>query len=469
MKSLHERIYENTILIFIAWLVVGRFFTERFVTRHVLKPFQFIDLVFVPFLFLLSIPYIMQMKSDRDKTGFFVFASILWFTISAVLNYLFYSRLLVWAYLLFVIDVSLGPLFYLSLKGTIRDKKAFAQKLLNLLYYLGFVEIVFFFFFNLPEFIKTGNPDRVTGTFGWNGYQLTIFLVIWDAIIIAKMHKKHTKPVFAILLLAWSVAVTYLAQFRAGLVFYFIAIGYITYTLYGKNATGKIKALILSSTFILLFVGIYSSGKVPTMRWEDVMTFVTHPKYVLETGKAKYAIGLLKMYRDNPFYAVFGGGPGNHSSRAFDTFAAKGNPRRKNVSGASKLAHKLPFTPYKWTTDLSRKYTAKITYFTIMYNWGSGTIAAPRASWISIPAETGIIGLFLVLLMYFNVLKLQKSLKDNNDTAFTAYYAGIAATIYIFFLGSLNNWWETGRIMILLWTLYYIVWAAGGNQKEHEK
>ena len=182
---------------FVFVVLTARFFTETLGVAP--KAVDLIDLAIIPFLLILSagsrprdVDQNLHRKILHPTVGFFLLCLL-----SAAINF---ERVSFGPLVLFIFGMLEGPLFFISLNKLIHDKKQFGEQVLKFINVMMVVEILVVLFVSYPLLIATGNPDKMSGTFGNNSYQFTVLLIIIGGYLIGRQftNLKPKKTISAI-------------------------------------------------------------------------------------------------------------------------------------------------------------------------------------------------------------------------------------------------------------------------------
>jgi hypothetical protein len=186
-----------------------------------------------------------------------------------------------------------------------------------------------------------------------------------------------------------------------------------------------------------------------------VSTRSAHPTYYV--SKRLHAAGnLMSMFNDNPQALAYGTGPGTFSSRAWQTFALAGSSSQSNVQGSYV---KLLGGKGASSTDVSKKYVES-QYSNRQAVEGSRAISSPFFSYVSLMAEVGLPGFFLITALYvvgaLRAVQMARSSMRNpilGDPLPAVLIAAAAAFTLLLQMAFLDNWLEVTRVTFIAWTL----------------
>lgn len=441
----------------VALLVVIRLFTEII---HVLPGFA--KLVDIPLLGVLLFAVALQPSSAeaRDRTpGPFFLPGLLFLAISVLSVLTNLTRVSSGAVALFLYGF-LGPLAFYYAAYRLWPPGG-ARSFSRLLVGLGLLQFVVVGAINMPRFLRTGNPDLISGTFGENAYQLVFFLIVFVSLVagIAAFEPGRLAGRFATLLVAGSLTIIFLAQYRALLFSTGLGILATGLLLNAARVPARRRSFMVGVGVFAAFVA--SLGFVAVRFPETkILPYVDavqrNPIYFLSTRFA--ALGTVgDLFADRPAAVLVGTGPGTFSSRAWLTFANPYSPRavRDPVSRAvSSLTG-----GEQYHTDVSDHYVLP-QFLSARAVLGSKSINSPFSSYTSLLAEVGLLGFLLLVGIYAGgmVRAARMTLASIRSAqpvdALPALL--LAATIALFVLlqmALLGNWLEVARITVPSWIL----------------
>jgi hypothetical protein len=162
------------------------------------------------------------------------------------------------------------------------------------------------------------------------------------------------------------------------------------------------------------------------------------------------------MFSDEPQALAYGTGPGTFSSRAWQTFALAGSSSGSNVQGSYV---KFLGGNGASSTDVSDKYVLT-QYRNAQAVQGSRAISSPFFSYVSLMAEVGLPGFFLLTAVYvfgaLRAIQMARSSMRNatsGDPLPALLIAAAAAFTLLLQMAFLDNWLEVTRVTFIAWTL----------------
>jgi hypothetical protein len=452
----------NFVLGGIALLLLIRFFSEG--VGVLPRASNFID---IPILAAFGAAALAQ---PRRSSPFFVLPTFLFLLLCVVSLTINPSRVAMGPVLVFVYGF-LAPIgIYAAVYRLWAPGQALAIS--RLLVALGLIELVVVFGFDLPRFLSNHNPDVVSGTFGTNAYQLVFFLIVITALLagIRTFERQRLAARFAPAILALVLGTVFLAQYRALLATTVVSILVIGFLL-GSRGRGLVTALMIVLAFLVMFS--YVSSRFPGLRLSKTISTLQSDPGFYASARLHAADNVLKLYADKPLSIAIGTGPGTFSSRAWQTFAQAGSTSESNVQGKYVLA----LTGGKiYHTDVSDKYVLPEYQHGAVVE-GSRQLSSPFATYFSLPAEVGVPGLILILMIYLRALgragRMARSslqIARPGDPLPALLIACTTAFVVLLQMGLLSgNWLEVTRITFFSWALLAVCTREYEARSEHAR
>jgi hypothetical protein len=449
-EALRATSSRDLVLASLAVLVIIRFFTE---VVHVLpRALNFVD---IPIALTLGVAALAKPLSTMKSryymaTAAFVIAFLFVSVFSVGLNL---SRVAPGPVLVFLYGFLAPIAVYASVYRLWPSGQAGVMS--RFLVALGVIQLAVVALVDLPRFIPGSNPDVISGTFGTNPYQLVFFLLVLAALLAGILTLEpgtfaaRAAPAMLLLILA----TTFLAQYRA-----LLAASVLTMLVVAGLLSGRARGL-LSVAVIAVCFGVtlsYVASHFPGLKFSStVSTLSAHPTYYV--SRRLHAAGnVMSMFNDNPQALAYGTGPGTFSSRAWQTFARAGSSSRSNVQGSYV---KFLGGEGASSTDVSDKYVLP-QYQNAQVVQGSGALSSPFFSYVSLMAEVGLPGFFLITALYVlgavrAVRMARSSMRDPTpgDSLPALLIASAAAFTLLLQMAFLENWLEVTRVTFIAWTL----------------
>lgn len=324
---------------------------------------------------------------------------------------------------------------------------------------LACVEFAVVLLIDLPEYLKTRNPDLVSGTFGENAYQLVFFLLMCAALVagILTVERRRLVARLAPLFFAAVAGTVLLAQYRAILLTAALTVLLVTIVLGLVRVRGALAGALVAVAFV---VGVSLIPSLfPELKLEKTVSTLSGDPGSYISARLDAGSDVADLYSEKPHTIVLGAGPGTFSSRAWETFALT------SVGSPSSLGVDLPFgvgPGGTYTTDVSEKYTTPRVKNREVVE-GSYALTTPFASYYALLAEVGILGFVLLVALYGRALvdSVRMTLTalrraPDGDPLPGLLLASTAGFFVIIQMAILSNWWEVTRITFILWTLFAI-------------
>jgi transcriptional regulator with XRE-family HTH domain len=434
----------------VALLVVIRFFTE--VVPVVPRAANFID---IPIFVVLSLAAISRSRPPRQAAGYLYLAlPTLLFTAACLISVFFnLSRVAPGPALVFLYGF-LAPLgIYAAVHRLWPPGNA--GSLSRLLVALGVVQLAVVALIDLRRFARAQTGDVISGTFGTNAYQLVFFLLVLIGLLagIFTFEPKRLAAKLAPALILLSLGTIFLAQYRALLVTTVVTILLLAILL-GTGARALVTAAIIAVSFWVTFS--YVATHFPILRLSKTTSVLQKSPGFLPAQRLHAAGAVVDLYGDKPLSIAIGTGPGTFSSRAWQTFALAGSKSTANVqAGYVKLLN----GGGTYSTDVSEKYvTPRLTKAHVVL--GSHALTSPFSSYLSLAAEVGLLGLFLIAGVYLAatgraIRNTQTAMTESvpDDPLPALAVASVVAFTVLLQMGLLENWFEVTRVTFIAWIL----------------
>jgi transcriptional regulator with XRE-family HTH domain len=442
----------------IALLVLVRFFTEGVPILPAFATFTDVLVFFV--LVAVAVGRRPDVPSELTKAPFItpVLLFLCLCVFSALVNL---SRVAPGPVLLFLYNF-LGPLgvYYATARlWPIGNTRSISRLLVS----LGIVQFAVVLFVDLPRFVSTRNPDEISGTFGFNPYQLVFYLIVFASLVagIATFEPKRRTARLAPVLIGASFVVIFLAQYRALLITTALSALAVGFLLRSRG-----RGLIIGTFVVVALIGAlaYVSSRFPVTKYEPAVVALRTQPTTFTSARLGAAGDVVKLYGDDPRFIVTGTGPGTYSSRAWRTFALLYNTSRTDTSGPYVSA----LTGGAYRTDVSTRYVLP-RYAHAEAIFGSKVLSAPFSSYLALLAEVGVGGFILIVGLYVGALLragrlLQTAIRKAvpGDPLPAVLLACVIGFFVLLQMAVLENWWEATRVTFPVWMLLAI------GQKELE-
>jgi transcriptional regulator with XRE-family HTH domain len=433
----------------VALLVVIRFFTE--VVPVIPRAANFID---IPIFVALSLAAISRSRPPRQAAGYLYLAlPTLLFTAACLISVFFnLSRVAPGPALVFLYGF-LAPLgIYAAVHRLWPPGNA--GSLSRLLVALGVVQLAVVALIDLRRFARAQTGDVISGTFGTNAYQLVFFLLVLIGLLagIFTFEPKRLAAKLAPALILLSLGTIFLAQYRALLVTTVVTILLLAILL-GTRARALVTAAIIAVSFWVTFS--YVATHFPILRLSKTTSVLQKSPGFLPAQRLHAAGAVVDLYGDKPLSIAIGTGPGTFSSRAWQTFALAGSRKANVQAGYVKLLN----GGGTYSTDVSEKYvTPRLTKAHVVL--GSHALTSPFSSYLSLAAEVGLLGLFLIAGVYLAatgraIRNTQTALTESvpGDPLPALAVASVVAFTVLLQMGLLANWFEVTRVTFIAWIL----------------
>jgi len=333
-----------------------------------------------------------------------------------------------------------------------------AGALSRMLVGLGLFELAVVAVIDVPNFVSSGNPDEIGGTFGTNPYQLVFFLLVVATLLagISALEPRRTVARFAPFLVLAIFAVVLLAQYRALLattVVMIVVVG----VLLGRHTRGILVVILTILAFGLAFSYIASS--FPSLKLKTTAATLSQSPWSYARQRYEATGPVVHLYEDDPRASVVGTGPGTFSSRAWQTFANAGSTSGSNVHGNNATT----LTGGVYETDVSQKYVIPYRRDGAVVE-GSSALSSPYSSYLGLAAEVGLLGLAIIVGTYLAALlrighlaRRTISAASGDDPVPALALATTIGFLTLLQMGLLENWLEVTRVSFVVWAMFAVV------------
>ncbi len=451
-----KNIFNKFIIVFFYFFFISRFFSEKL---KILP--KYIDLINFPLFFLMFILFLfgINKKIENDETYNKVLRFVIFYSITFIISSVFNTnKVLLESSVLFYIGFLEGPFLYLTMNKFINKPEGFVKNVDKIFLVLLLINIVFIFTVDLPEFLITGNPDVISGTYGNNTYQFSFLLMICGGYLLGYNHVKKYRTSFVIISQIVILAIFYLSQFRAAVPFFLISYMIMLGYLYGKRLIYRLIPIVLFLFFVTwsIFFLTNANEKIEGLKYNDWFEIILNPQEFLTYGKFKIYYNVVDMWSDYPETMMIGTGPGNFMSRANYTFSYELRVAGKGVSAfiGDFFGIKNPY----WT-NLHMKYV--YNGIKIEPVLGTYQLSNPYTSYLASITEIGIFGGIYIIVMYIfmfvSSIRFLKKIRTIRQEYVPLSIALIGGSSYVFMLAFLENYWEMARVTLPLWFLFWTV------------
>ncbi len=298
------------------------------------------------------------------------------------------------------------------------------------------------------------NSDALVFTFGTNANQTAFFLALILSLIFSKWI--HGTASLAQKMLALGLTpFFFLAGFKAMWVLYPLAVGITLFSQGLHRMKDVLRTIRLATGALALVAFITLFVPLPESDYFDLFTYFEPSKL----GKAQVTMALPTVWSSHPWGAIVGVGPGTFTSRAFRTFAAL--PYR---GGADDVTYSV--IPPTYMTPLAEQIVIPLLLKPDI-QLGSGTVDWPFTSYISLLAETGVVGFTALMSIYaYTWWRLMRSARGAQWPETRAVALAAAMTLgTLLLISAIDNYLEHTRLAGLTWTLVALAWGMEREER----
>lgn len=444
----------------LAAILLERFLTRFFSDKLALLPgwANFLD---YPLLILFAM-YVFATSRERKRThtargsGFelLTLALVVNILISALFNL---DRLHPGAFFLFIVGF-LEPLAYMLLAYALTPRLETFTFLVKILFFVGWLQIAVVLLVDFPQFLVFRNPDVISGTFGENPYQMVFYLLTWNVLVLSSKPPNRLRVLWLLgvsILQGVILAVILLAQFRAIIPFAAVTWALTSFLITRRRSLAIVAGGFSLAIFTVFFLGV--NYLLPELKYNDVLQLTERRDEFVASGKVQAVFNFMDLVAEQPQVLVFGTGPGTYASRGFRTFSIAGK------GDVANQAYRKLFNSDYYATDVATKYVLPTAG---MFAFGASSTAVPWFSFLALPAELGLPGLFLVLVIYgIAVHKSWPVASHQGPVQLLARWV-IVAMLLLMQMAFLENWLENSRLTVPVWTIFGVVLAYLHQTKE---
>ncbi len=447
---------------FFAVLLVSRFFSE---TIGVLpKAVDLLDLIVIPILLLLSISQRPSRDADhalQHRVSWLVVLFVIVCLVSCAVNN---ERVHFGPVVLFMFGMLEGPLLFIALNKVIHDRLDMGSRVAKFINVIVIVEAAVVVLVNIPVFIATGDPDKVSGTFGNNCYQFSAFLVLMGGYFLGQFYVKGRLSIYGIAIQCF-VAITFiLLQYRTAMPAFLISYAVLLTVLYGRRfiRMGSV-AMVLGLIVYYAFTYISASEELD-LKYEDFYELAANPSVLADYGKVKSYFNTADMFSEYPYMVVVGCGPGTYVSRANYTFTNEISTSKKK--GVANILRTV-FGDKPYLSDVQMQYIQPLYQLESLF--GSIQVNNPNSSVLATAAEVGFSGLIIMVLLYgfltvkaLGYLRYAKAVAD--PVLLPLSTSLVITSLYFVMLSPMDNYIEIARVTLPLWLLF---WTVSAMVRQH--
>lgn len=333
-----------------------------------------------------------------------------------------------------------------------------SRSLSRLLVGLGLLQLVVVAVFGLPQFVTSGNPDVISGTFGTNQYQLVFFLLVIVVLLVGifTLEPQSIISRFIPIIIPAVFAVMLLAQYRALLATIVVTIAVVGILL-GRHARGVLASI--GAVVALAMTFSYVASSFPGLKLGPTASTLSQSPWSYVARRYEATRPVAELYRDDQFVGAIGTGPGTFSSRAWQTFAQADSTSHSNVQGG----YAQLLTGGLYTTDVSQKYVVPQVDKGELTE-GSAGLSKPYSSYLGLLAEVGLLGLLLIVAVYVRALvhtariaHVQIAGTSSDDSVPALALATTVGFLALLQMAVLENWLESARVTFVVWLMFGVV------------
>jgi hypothetical protein len=439
---------------FVFMILTARFFTETLSMAP--KAFDLLDLAVIPILLFVSLVRPVSGDVDLNLHRKVVTYTTIFFLLCILSCLVNFERVSFGPVVLYIFGMLEGPIFFIALNKLIRDKHKFGAQVGRFINLILIVEMCVVAFVSYPMVIASGNPDKMSGTFGNNSYQFTALLIIMGGYFIGRQYARPKSIYFALGIQFFLIMTFLLLQYRTALPAFFVSYAILLGIIYGRQFVRL--TLILVPLVGITFYGFrFVQNKDLDLKYEDLLTVGRDPEMVKQFGKYLSYVNTVTMFSENPLAILFGCGPGTYVSRANYTFTAEiSDDRGKGVGSIITSV----FGDKNYYTDVFVRYIYPLSNLETAF--GSVQINNPNSSVLAAAAELGLPGLFVLFGLYVAVVRrsyryLQYAKETRDEELLPLASSLFIGSVYLLLISPLDNYLEIARVTIPIWLLFWTV------------
>lgn len=434
--------------------VVLRLFTNKLAILP--KALNIADVLITILLFLLSLRY--ARPSDASQSTPSIGGRLLPFNLviltGALLNLKFVyapaalSQIIMWnePLLLFIA--------LMRLPFTAEQVEGFRRILVKLLILECAIGVL-----QIPLYLKTGQTEQIIGTFYGNAEQYQGFMMLGVYYLLARERlEPHNRMrlwlgIFAIL------SMIILIDNKASWLGVAVSILYVLHLQARIGSSRRLK-------YLLALIPIAAAGVYLVVQFSPSLGKFSGLREAWRTdnfrnlGKVKAYFDIRQAFEDHDHMWLVGSGPGNFYSRSATQFYILGQRlfrldpgQQRAFTGRVSNSMGGVINP---TTEREPFY-AQFYLDREIFQIGSGQVDSPFSSYAALLGETGLVGTFLYLSIYFGLFRYLRAEAERAVVCSPEIYPfAVAATGFLIYVATdslYNHWLETGRMTTILWAM----------------
>ncbi len=436
-------------------LVFIRFFTEKL---HLLPRLaQLLFPVSTALIFVYAV--LIVMRRGRLKLSSMTNAIVAFLALAFVSAFANMERISLMSVGLSVFSWLSPLIFFIAIQWLELNQEEIARYLKSY-FIFGLVQFPVVFLYDYPKFLSTKNPDDVSGTFGYNSYQLIFFISLWLFIFLSKkLYAGDTKSFGPKVLMIGATAlvfvVFFLAQYLSMLAAFPLTIAFFLIAQPGKKMGKTIVGLVVLALFVSLFKEI--DARFPQLKLGRVYEKLQKAE-IDKIGKVRLLNTIPKIYfEEAPHFGFIGTGPGTYASRAAQAVSGTSatSSSRTNIFADSDFN----LASYH-ISDVALKYIAPIYRSGIQIGT---TPDNPQMSFVAIFVEYGALGGLLIYGMYgamlywgWSSMRLARARRD--ETLYVLAGAALGGGMILLEMGFLGTFLESSRVTIPMWIVFGLLY-----------
>lgn len=335
--------------------------------------------------------------------------------------------------------------------------------LIGLQIILGIVQV--------PLFITTGDSEQIIGTFPGNGEQygtimlLGIFLLL--ALTVVDPKYKFRNYSLAII----SMVLIILVDNKASWIGIAASLLYMTSRLLGTARSIRYRLNIMGIGIALFCIAYGVAKESSTFAKINNTVDVLSKGKMFEIGKLSAYKDVLQAFSDHTHMVLFGSGLGSFYSRSsfqfydYGQYLNSANIHRRYLNKEQIIAEKAAKLKRAKSNSMGGIITksSRDPFYAQYYDGykefhfiGSGQVDNPFSSYNGLLGETGFLGIFLYLAIYWIAIKrINKTIKiyRHNKIIFPMGIAALGIIVYLLTVSVYGMWLDTGRLNTIVWMM----------------